>query len=250
MQSPPPLEKKVKNEVWKLEVTPVRVDLNAHILPEIHSNSICLSESLVMARSLCALGINKVIATPLIPPGTFENVEAAHRKLTNGLKENAIRLRVEVAAQYLVTEDLREYLLSGKGLHCFGTKSGRPFLLMKANELEEPKVLEEIILLLNKKNIVPLLAQPENYAYLQRNFDRAIELFRLGARFQINWGSLRWNEHKPSQQLTEKLIDYRMVSFLATNTQSKAQIPLLVEAAKQAYFALLIETGLINNKLA
>lgn len=250
MQAPPSLLKNLKNQDLQFPVSPIRVDLNAHILPEIHSTSISLSESLTMARSLIALGIDKVIATPLIPPGTYENVEAGYHKLVEALKKNNIPLQVAVAAKYLVTADLKEHLSSGKGLHSFGSKGAKPFLLMKAEETEEPKMLEEIIILLNKKNITPLLAHPEDYPYLQQNFDRAIELFRLGARFQINWRSLRFDEHKPTQQLAEKLIDYRMVSFLGTNAHNEAQIPKLVEATKQAYFQLLIETGLTNNKLA
>lgn len=249
MQAPLSL-KKLKNQASEFLVSPLRVDLNAHILPEVHSNSISLAESLSMARSLVELGINKVVATPLIPPGTFENVEKAYHNLVEALKQNNVPLQIDVAAKYLVTGDLREHLSSGKGLHSFGIKGSTPFLLMKAEEIEEPKLLEEIVLLLTKRNIIPLLAHPENYAYLQSNFERAIELFRLGVRFQINWSSLRFDENKATKQLAEKLIDYRMVSFLGTNAHNKAQLPMLVEASKQAYFQLLIETGLTNNKLA
>lgn len=250
MQALLSLKKNLKNQELEFPVSPVRVDLNAHILPEIYSTSISLSESLAMARSLVALGIDKVIATPLIPPGTYENVEIGYHKLVKALEQHQIPLKVKVAAKYLVTEDLKGHLLSGKGLHSFGVKGSKPYLLMKAEEIEEPKMLEEIILLLNKRNIVPLLAHPEDYPYLQQNFDRAIELFRLGARFQINWGSLRFEENEESQQLVKKLIDYRMVSFLGTNAHSEDQLVKLVDAAKQAYFQLLIETGLTNNKLA
>lgn len=250
MQAPLSLLKKLKNQGFDSPVSPVRVDLNAHILPEVHSASISLAESISMARSLVDLGIDKVIATPLIPPGTYENVETAYHKLANALKHNNIPLQLDVAAKYLVNKDLKEHLSSGKGLHSFGTKGGKPYLLMKTEGTEEPKMLEEVILLLNKRNIVPLLAHPEDYPYLQQNFERAIELFRLGARFQINWRSLRSDENKSTQQLAEKLIDYRMVSFLGTNVHNEAQVPLLIEASKQAYFQLLIETGLANNKLA
>jgi tyrosine-protein phosphatase YwqE len=122
--------------------------------------------------------------------------------------------------------------------------------LIQTDSSQEPFELEETIYSLNNRQIIPLLANPENNKYLQTNFDRAISLFRMGARFKVNWKSFHYLEDGVVQKLVKELIDYRMVSFLGTNLRKENQIQLLIEATQQYYFQLLTETGLANNKLA
>ena len=231
-------------------ICPVRVDLNAHILPGLTDTTPLLSDSITMARLLVKLGISKVIATPLISPGFYYKAQTAFCSLDSELRRLRIPLSLEMSANYHITPRLVTYIQSGGALHTFGAKGHRPYLLLHTEPFQEPAELEEVIDTLNKRKITPLLAHPEHYRYLQKNFDRAIELFRIGARFQVNWQSIHQPEDEAVQKLTEKLIDYRIVSFLASNLSKDTKIPQLIEASQTSHFQLMTETGLINNKLA
>ncbi|WP_207506508.1 tyrosine-protein phosphatase [Telluribacter humicola] len=234
-------------------ISSIRVDVHAHILPGLDNGAPLLDNSIRMAQVLVDAGITRVVATPHIMKGYYENslprIQQAKAELVEELKRRKITLVVDLAAEYYVGEELLHQVNEGEPLLTFGVRGKKPYLLMETGILEEPKELEALIQGLVKRNIVPLLAHPERYVYLQNNFERAIELFRMGVLFQVDWQSFHGREDRHIQKFVERMVDYRMVSFVGTNLRNEDQMPQLIDAASQPYFRLMTEIGLLNNEL-
>lgn len=231
----------------------IRVDVHAHILPGLDNGALLLDNSIRMAQALVETGITKVVATPHIMKGYYENsmqrIREARAELVEELKKRKVSLTVEMAAEYYVGEELLQQVMGGEPLLTFGVRGKKPYLLMETGVLDEPRELEALVLSLVQRNIVPLLAHPERYTYLQNNFERVIELFRMGVLFQVDWQSFHAREDRHIRKFVERMVDYRMVSFVGTNLRSEDQMPQLIEAADQPYFRLMAEIGLLNNEL-
>jgi protein-tyrosine phosphatase len=235
-------------------LTPIRVDVHAHLLPGLDNSATRLEASVRMARGLVEAGIARVVTTPHVMQGyydnTLERISEARQELETELRKRNIPLELDIAAEYYAGQELLATVEQPQHpLLTFGARGRRPYLLLETGLLQEPDELEPLVTSLLARNITPLLAHPERYLYLQRNFERAIELFRLGLHFQVDWQSFHAGEERSVRALAERLVDYRMVSFAGTNLRSAEQLPRLREAARQPYFRLMTEIGLQNNQL-
>ncbi|TDB68145.1 tyrosine-protein phosphatase [Arundinibacter roseus] len=231
----------------------IRVDVHSHILPGLDDGSDSMQCSIQLAKELVKAGFSKVIATPHVMKGYYDNsVEKVFGMKTMLEKElilQKIPLKIEAAAEYYVNPELLELVQQKQPLLTIGAPGQRPFLLLETERSQEPDELMALVEALNRRSITPVLAHPEKYNYLQNSFERAIELFRAGLLFQLNWDSLHAQSNLVTRQLAERLIEYRMVSFLGTNLHRVSELSLLREAAREPYFLLLTESGLLNNTL-
>lgn len=230
----------------------LRVDLNAHFLPGLDDGSIQLEESIRMARFFVQAGIEKVIATPYIMDGFYQNtpeqIRASCSRLKAELRERRIPLAVDAAAEYYVCREFLQQLRDNVPLMTFG-KAQQHYVLLETGLIDEPAELEEVLKLLSRRGIKPILAHPERYYYFQSNFERAIELFRMGLLYQLDWRSFSSRQDARVRNLAQQLVDYRMVSFAGSNLHREDEIPSLNDAARDSYFLLMTEVGLSNNEL-
>lgn len=232
-------------------ISSVRVDIHTHILPGIDDGAPTLASSIKIARSMVEAGFSKVIATPHVMrnyyENTFETIRQAKSELVRELEKQRIPLKVETAAEYFLDTNLVDYVKSDLPLLTMGVSGQRPYMLVETGIKNEPAELERLIQELNRRHTRLILAHPENYIYLQNNFDRAIELFRMGVYFQVNCSSFHSHAESEVMRFVRRLVDYRMVSFVGSNLHHETQVPVLIESAKQPYFQLLTEIGLMNN---
>ena len=234
--------------------TTLRVDVHAHLLPGLDNGALTLENSVRMAQVLVNAGLGKVIATPHIMKGYYDNsaarIQEVCRELQSELRYRRIDLQLEAAAEYYAESELLDRIQGGEPLLTFGRRGHQPYLLFETGILEEPRELEMLVQSLIRRHIRPVLAHPERYRYLHKNFDRAIELFRMGVFFQVDWGAFHVRENPVVRHFAERLVDYRMVSFVGTNLHHESQLPYLWESGRQPYFHLMTDIGLVNNELS
>ena len=76
------------------------IDLHCHLIPEIDDGAKTLDVSLQMARHAVDSGIKRVIATPHITPGRYDNnlntISLAFKKLKQALVDENISFRNRV----------------------------------------------------------------------------------------------------------------------------------------------------------
>ncbi len=224
------------------------VDTHAHILPALDNGPETLDESIALLQEMCMYGIRKIIATPHIMGDYYRNsvedIQQAKKRLQSELIRRCISLELEVAAEYYLDVSLLSTLENNQPL----LPIGDTYLLLETSIVGMPSFLEEAIELVQRRNLIPVLAHPERYHYLQQDFDQVLHLHRKGVLFQVNPGSWQ-SPHQATRTLANRLIADGLVSFMGSNVHNTRDWNQVREALRSKTFAQSVEKGLLNQHL-
>ncbi|GAB3339914.1 capsular polysaccharide biosynthesis protein [Larkinella ripae] len=233
--------------------TDLRVDVHAQLLPGNQDGTDSVEHSISLLRELAALGIRKVIATLHIMDGFYHNttdsIFAAASLLKYELQKTKINIEVEVAAEYFVDINLLRLLYSNAEVLTFGQATTERYLLFDTSLVKRPFELDKVITAIQQRNLVPVMAHPEQYIYLQKAPETVRELHYQGVKFQLNLLSLSGQPSREARNLAEWMIDQRLVTFVGTDIYHETQLPAIHQARKLPYYQKVLESGLLNNSL-
>jgi protein-tyrosine phosphatase len=238
----------------KKETPPVvsnflQVDMHSHLLPGIDDGCANIEESVKCIEQLKKRGYKKLIITPHIISGYYENTpEIINDKLDyvrTILDQRNIKIELGAAAEYYVDEQFIELLKNGHRFLTFG----KNYILIELGFYNEPAQFTTTIFQLLSEGYKPVLAHPERYLYLLNQFDKIKEWVEKGLLLQINRLSLI-GYYSPSAQLfSEKLINEDMVSFAGTDAHNPKHLEILLQIYNSKYFQKLATCRLLNNSL-
>ena len=168
------------------------IDLHCHILPEVDDGAASEEESCLMARMAADSGITALAATPHCGvPGQFENfageslLEKFHA-FAQLLERERIPLRLYTGMEVFVTEKTPRYLREGRLL----TLGDSRYLLVEFGFDEEADFAERMLGELLEAGVVPVVAHPERYHFIQPQPERLLRWVEMGCALQVNKGSL------------------------------------------------------------
>ena len=234
----------------KPDIRTLTVDVHAHVLPGLDDGVESVEESITILRAMSQMGFTKVIATPHIMGDFYRNtpsvIEFVRDEIQNQLDRRGVQIELEAAAEYYLDVDFVAMLDSTKRLLAFGGK----YLLIETSIITKPPFLNEAIRLIKNRGLIPVLAHPERYLYLQKSFALVLELSQKGVLFQVNTASLLVSADTETRNLAEKLIEYKLASFIGSNLHRSAQVLQLKFAAALPHYKLAIaDSALLNNRL-
>lgn len=228
----------------------IAVDMHSHLLPGIDDGVKTIEDALIIVRKMKALGYKKIITTPHIMSGGYDNsannILPLRDLLIEAVNKEGIEIKIEAAAEYYLDGHF-EKLIKEENLLTFGDNH----VLFELSYMHRPRGMEDIIFNLNSANYKPILAHPERYPFLA---DAKLEKLRsvkdIGVYFQLNLFSLVGAYGKQSQDIAYKLIDAEMVDFIGSDIHNSFQIPLLEMCLENEYLEKLISSSnLLNSKL-
>ena len=188
------------------------VDIHSHILPGIDDGAKSIEESLELITKMKEMGFSKIIATPHIFPGIYENdltsIQEQHSKIKNKVKG----LEITFAAEYMVDFSLINKIKEGK-LLCLKEN----YILIEMSYISPPQNFYEIIFELRTNGYIPVLAHPERYSYFHKNFKEYYKLKKHGCLFQINLLSTVDYYGKDVRNTLDKLLLKGLVDFTGTD---------------------------------
>jgi protein-tyrosine phosphatase len=133
-------------------------------------------------------------------------------ELARLLAKEGVGLELYEGAENYLDAEFLERELAGQGRHVNG---GRYVLVEAPYESVVPN-LGELIFRLRRKGIVPLLAHPERCAEFQEK-GRAEEAVRVGARLQLDLGSLTGRYGKAVRRTAVRLLEGGLYAVAATD---------------------------------
>jgi protein-tyrosine phosphatase len=237
--------KKLKNPA---DISGLITDMHSHLIPGVDDGSPDMETSLTMIREMKALGYRKLITTPHISSDFYPNTpEILHNGLSllnDKLREENIRITIEVAAEYMIDDGFTR--LFNKGL--LQTFSNN-FLLVELPYYQAPPNLYEITFDLQIKGYRIMLAHPERYLFWLNDFKKFEDLKNRGVYFQMNINSLGGYFSKEVKKQAEKLIDADMIDFLGSDMHNLHYLQLLKNSLFEPYLEKVIKSGSIQNHL-
>ena len=189
------------------------LDIHSHILYGIDDGSRTKEESIELLRYLEEQGVEKIIVTPHYIENTlYEATISKKQKLIDELsKKTSIKLYIGNEVYF---SDKTLELLRQKKLSCLNNSR---YLLIELPMSSKIKDLDEMIFDLTISGVVPIVAHPERYIYVQNDIKYLDKLKESGALFQSNYGSLTGTYGKKVEKTIKKLLKNGYISFMGTD---------------------------------
>lgn len=242
--------KKNEKKDHNINISLVKTDIHAHLLPALDDGSPDLETSLKMIAGMKALGYEKLVCTPHVMHGYYQNssedILTAFQELQQAVKKAAIAVELEVAAEYNFDKELLTRLEENDILS-FGNNDYR-YLLFELSYFNEPMGLSDLIDTIKKKGYVPVLAHPERYPYFSENRDKYHDLQAKGVLFQMNINSLSGLYSPRAKAAAQWLISQEMVQFIASDAHRLEHVELLDDSFKELSLHNLVDNGGLMNR--
>lgn len=205
------------------------VDFHTHILPYTDDGSKSIDDTIELLKESVNAGFNKIILTSHYMEGYFtSNVEEREMKLSqlsNVIKELNLDLKLYLGNEIYITPNIVDLIVEKKAC----TINNSKYFLFELPFESIPLDLHDIILSIQKKGLIPILAHPERYTSMYENTEILSELHEQGVLMQSNIGSFAGQYGERAKIMANKLLECNMISFLGTDVHRKQSIYLDVK---------------------
>ncbi|MCX8074600.1 MAG: hypothetical protein N2749_03335 [Clostridia bacterium] len=194
------------------------IDIHTHILSGIDDGSKSLENSIKIMEEAKKNGYTKIVVTPHYIEGSYETDNEEKLKLLQimqqRLKEKNLDIELLLGNEVFITENIF-YLIKNNKV-C--TINNSRYLLIELPRNDKIFNIDNYIFALKNCGIIPIIAHPERYRYVQENPNILIEYIEKGALFQLNTESLIGSYGRASKKTAKILVENNMVQFLATDS--------------------------------
>lgn len=198
------------------------IDIHAHILPGIDDGAGDLYDTLEMAKLAADCGVTAIVATPHCNiPGVYKNYFGdAYREVfyraRAAIEREGIPVKLYPGMEVFATDDLPELIKEGKIM----TLNQGHHLLMEFSFDEDPEFAAALLKQVRELDIRPVIAHVERYEFVQEDPWLIYEWRKEGYGIQVNKGSFMGRFGRRAFQTACELMDYRLISVVASDAHS------------------------------
>ncbi len=198
------------------------IDIHTHILPGLDDGSGSWEDSLAMARISVDSGVSGLVATPhsgLPDRDPERHLELVNRRLAQfrtRLQEEKIPLVIYGGMEIFGTPDTPLWLRRGLLI----TLNHSRYVLIEFPFRDYGRQSTGILEAVRALSLVPVVAHPERYRYVQED-PRLLNLWTdMGCLLQVNRGSLLGRFGETEQALSMGMLERGFVFTVASDTHS------------------------------
>lgn len=193
------------------------IDMHSHILPSIDDGASCIEESVNMIREAYNAGFTAIVSTSHYIEESY-NISKHTRidlinKIENILREENINIQIYNGAEAYIATNLIELIKKD----ILPTLNNSRYLLMELPMNSQIIKLNQIVYDLKANGIIPIIAHPERYTYVDKKISFLKELYSQGVMFQCNYGSFIGKYGKNAERIMKKLLKEDLVYCLGTD---------------------------------
>lgn len=211
------------------------IDIHCHLLPGIDDGPATVEEALALARALVEDGITRVVVTPHVFPGRYENrrsgIAEEFRNFQAQVNDRGIALDLLWAGEVRLTPEVLE-LLACDELPFLGEAGGYRTLLLEMPDGQVPLGASNLVRHLLAARIRPVIVHPERNRGVMEKIDRLRPLVEAGCHVQLTAGSLTGHFGARAQETATQLCEIGWVQAVASDAHNLAgRRPRMREAA-------------------
>ena len=203
-----------------------------------------------MAKRLSELGFKGAFCTSHY---IADSPQAADNQTKNRLREKlqaeldkaGIKLKLLPGNEIYIDPKMVDFLTTKKAT-CLGgdfnARKKNQHVLFELPFYAEVSYLRDIIFELKAKDLVPVLAHPERYLFVQKKKEVIFEIVKLGVKLQSNYGSIVGQYGGKAKKIMKFLLKNRLVSYLGTDIhRAEGSLFLKFEKAEKKIIKLIGE---------
>ena len=192
------------------------IDIHSHILYGIDDGSKTLEESIEIIKQHIEMGFTDIVVTPhYIKNSKYKTNNEEKGRILKELKNKTkdLNINLYLGNEVFINENL-EQLLKEKEISSINNSK---YLLIELPMAEMPKNVNNIIYELKIKGIIPIIAHPERYSFVQKDPSIVKSWIEDGAILQSNYGSIVGVYGNNAKKAIKKLLKANVISILATD---------------------------------
>lgn len=203
------------------------IDLHCHFIAQIDDGARDAAEGVAMLRALHEAGFDRVVATPHMRPGLFDNdkaeLEAAYQRmklaLGPGLPDTAL------ACEHYFDDVVFARLLAGQGLPYPGGRA----VLLEFYEVELPTQLDRRFAELRRQGLLPVIAHPERYRPIWKRPELLEQFVDAGAAALLDTAALVGKYGQRPQRAAEQLLSSGLYHAACSDAHRPADVALVAQ---------------------
>lgn len=229
---------------------PIIVDIHSHFIPGIDDGVATESESLDLITGLYHLGYKKLITTPHIFHGVYNNsydsILPGLDRMRKLIQQSGMKIELEASAEYFFDEYFLRNI-QNETLLPFGDN----YVLFELPSSSKPPQVEDAVFELTLKGYKPVLAHPERYPfYNEPGFSSLEKLKSMGVLFQVNALSLSGFYSPKVQRFAKQLIKQNWIDWVGSDMHNHRYFDnFKIAIQTEAYHQLCTSGNLLNNTL-
>lgn len=200
------------------------IDMHTHILPNIDDGSRSIEETFNMIKEAQEAGFEAVVATSHYMEDYYETNKTEREVWVNAIYENLqtknIDLKIYLGNEIYISENIIKLLEEGKT----STINDTSYVLFEMPLNVEPMNLYDVIYEMLQYKLVPILAHPERYIFVQKEPELVYDLIQKGVLMQANYGSIIGQYGTIAQLIVKKFLENDMIHFLGTDAHRQNSI--------------------------
>ena len=166
------------------------IDFHTHIIPNIDDGSRSVEETFNLIKEAKEAGFEGIILTSHYIENYYET-NAPERDvwvnaISDSLKAKGIETNLYIGNEIYISENIMNLLIDGKA----STINNTSYVLFEMPLNSEPMNLYDVIYSLQENKLVPVLAHPERYSFVQKEPELIYDLIQKGVLMQANYGSI------------------------------------------------------------
>ena len=230
------------------------IDIHSHILPNIDDGAKSVEETFHLIKEAKKAGFKGIISTSHYMEGYYETDNAEREVWVNAiyekLQEQNLDIRLYLGNEIYFSENIINLLKEGKA----STINETNYVLFEMPLNAEPLNLYDVIYEMLQYEIIPILAHPERYSFVQREPELIYDLIQKGVYMQADYGSIIGQYGRKAQFIVKKFLENNMIHFLGSDVHRQntvyPKIPIILqELEKIIGKEKLKELTTINPKL-
>ena len=230
------------------------IDLHSHILPNIDDGSKSIEETFNLIKEAQNVGFEAVVLTSHYMEGYYETDSKEREVWLNAISQNLdtknINIKLYLGNEIYMSENIIKLLEEGRA----STINNTSYVLFEMPLNAEPLNLYDVVYQMQQCKIVPILAHPERYSFVQNEPELIYDLIQKGVLMQANYGSIIGQYGTKAQIIVKKFLENNMIHFFGSDVHRQntiyPKIPqILIELEKIIGKQKLEELTTINPNL-
>lgn len=200
------------------------IDVHSHILPNIDDGSRSIDETFNLIREAKEAGFEGIICTSHYMENYYETDRPEREVWINAIHENLknknIEMNLYLGNEIYMSDNIIKLLEDGKAT----TMNDTSYVLFELPLNVEPMNLYDMVYEMQQYKIVPILAHPERYSFVQTDPELIYDLIDKGVLMQANYGSIVGQYGKKTQMIVQKFLENNMIHMLGTDAHRQNTI--------------------------
>ena len=200
------------------------IDIHSHILPNIDDGSRSIDETFNLIKEAKEVGFEGIVLTSHYIENYYETDVPERdvwvKAITENLQAKGIETNLYLANEIYISDNMMRLLEEGKA----STINNSCYVLFELPLNSEPLNLYDVIYSLQENKLIPILAHPERYSYVQKEPELVYDLIEKGCLMQSNYGSIIGQYGVKAEFIVRKFFENNMIHFLGSDVHRQNSI--------------------------